>query len=317
MTTTTASLLFNGLIDYAGLFPPAKLPLDQAFFRFLGHRDGRDGRLLARFVCPAARLDSLADLVADSDAEGKPLRVAVLATGGDDPPAWATGLEADIESILNFRGRLQERAVVDVIEGVLPVTGDPSDAVDLFFHAAEELGAGAPTPYFEFPLAGEGPDPSSAVAAIAAASHEIDPRRRAGIKIRCGGLTAAAVPSVEAVSAAVAAARDAEMPLKATQGLHHPVRRRDSDLDTTVHGFVNLVAAVVLAREHRLDTAAIAAVLAEEEPAAFTLGRTSFAWRDLESSADAVAAARRDGFTSFGSCSFTEPRDELAALGWL
>ena len=38
---------------------------------------------------------------------------------------------------------------------------------------------------------------------------------------------------------------------------------------------------------------------------------------DREAGADEVAAVRRTRFVSIGSCSFTEPVEELEALGWL
>ena len=40
-------------------------------------------------------------------------------------------------------------------------------------------------------------------------------------------------------------------------------------------------------------------------------------WKNVAASTEEVAAARRDFVTSFGSCSFDEPRDDLRALGWL
>jgi len=39
-----------------------------------------------------------------------------------------------------------------------------------------------------------------------------------------------------------------------------------------------------------------------------------FAWRDLEASSEEVAAARDRLLTTFGSCSFSEPRDDLYQL---
>ena len=48
-----AKSLLDGIIDYAGLFPPAQLPMDEAFARFVEHRLSDDGWMLARFVCAA------------------------------------------------------------------------------------------------------------------------------------------------------------------------------------------------------------------------------------------------------------------------
>jgi hypothetical protein len=104
-------------------------------------------------------------------------------------------------------------------------------------------------------------------------------------KLRCGGTS---TPSIEQVALVIACCRDAGIAFKATAGLHHPVRRGDE------HGFLNLLAATT-APPGRLE-----AVLAEEDPSAIDF-----------------ADADRTLFTSFGSCSWREPVDDLRELGLL
>jgi hypothetical protein len=125
---------------------------------------------------------------------------------------------------------------------------------------------------------------------------------RAGAKIRCGGTT---LPSVPEVAEFVAACRDAGVPFKATAGLHHPIRSGDR------HGFLNLLAAAVF------WDADLEAILAEEDPAAFTLDADRFAVHGHEADAEAIAEARAELFVAYGSCSFEEPVDDLKALGML
>jgi hypothetical protein len=110
-------------------------------------------------------------------------------------------------------------------------------------------------------------------------------------KLRCGG---ARVPTVEQVAAFFAAARDLELPFKATAGLHHPVRSERE------HGFLNFLTAA--------DRAAAGASEAE--------------LRDVLATTDAAelgtgSAAGRALFVSIGSCSFAEPVEDLHALGLL
>ena len=107
----------------------------------------------------------------------------------------------------------------------------------------------------------------------------------ARVKLRCGG---AHTPSVEQVALVIASCREAGVPFKCTAGLHHAMRRGEE------HGFLNILAATT-APNARLEE-----VLAEED----------FAALDLES-------PDRSLFTSFGSCSWREPVDDLEALGLL
>ena len=52
--------LLEGLVDYAGLFPPAALSMRDAVVRYGSYRRGPHQRMLGRFVVPVARLDELA-----------------------------------------------------------------------------------------------------------------------------------------------------------------------------------------------------------------------------------------------------------------
>src|SRR5438445_13553439 len=52
--------LLEGVIDYAGLFPPAKLPMEQAIRNYARYRREQEGWMLGRFLCPASRLAELA-----------------------------------------------------------------------------------------------------------------------------------------------------------------------------------------------------------------------------------------------------------------
>ena len=105
------------------------------------------------------------------------------------------------------------------------------------------------------------------------------------VKLRCGGEV---TPTVEQVALVIASCREARVPFKATAGLHHAVRQGGE------HGFLNILAAVTAPRGE------IAAVLGEEDAAALEPDE-----------------AGRALFTSFGSCSWEEPVDDLERLGLL
>ncbi len=117
-------------------------------------------------------------------------------------------------------------------------------------------------------------------------------------KVRCGPEP----PPVEALAGFIRRCRAEAIPFKATAGLHHAVHTDGQ------HGFLNLLAAAVFGDEER--------ALVEDEADAFTLD-PAFRWRGREAGAEEVAAVRRSLFTSIGSCSFTEPVEELEELGFL
>jgi hypothetical protein len=133
----------------------------------------------------------------------------------------------------------------------------------------------------------------------------------ASAKVRCGGPTPEMFPSPAQLAAFITGCRELGLAFKATAGLHHPIR------DGIMHGFLNLLAAAVLAHAERAGEAELIAVLREEDPAAFRLTDETFAVHDREMDATTIAAARRELFVGYGSCSFSEPVEDLQALGLL
>lgn len=305
--------LLDGLIDYAGLFPPAALPLDDAAARYARYRSGPDAWMLGRFIVPAARLDELTPHLGRF-ATGTPLALAVLAPSAPALPeavaaarayeaAHPGGVRADrFEAKLGLDA-LADRARLD-------------DVLAAFEAAAARDGGEADRAFLEVPLTGQGWRPTLEVAALAVAAHnERAGRPATGLKLRLGGEEAAAFPPVAAVAEALAALRDAGAPFKATAGLHHPARRPAPEYGAMMHGFVNVFASAVLAHARGLDPAALTRVLDEERIERFVFDDDGLAWNGYGANTREVEAARAAFCLSYGSCSFDEPREDLRAAG--
>jgi hypothetical protein len=292
--------LLAGLIDDAGLFPPARLPMAAALDAHLAARMSDEGWILGRFLCPSSRVDELLVEL----PRGETLRLGVVVDSAELPPLGDARVALETVEV-----RVADAAAAAAYPDVparaslampaLRITGsagDPSEPTG----RAERVETYAPKLYFEGPVA----------AAEAAA------RRGAGLKIRCGGETAQAFPSPEAVGLFVAGCRAAGVPFKATAGLHHAVRQIDPDTGFTHHGFLNLLAAAALAHEPGVSPGELTEVVGDEDRDSFGLGADGLRWRERRF--DATACERARGFfVGFGSCSFSEPIDELRSLGVL
>jgi hypothetical protein len=132
--------------------------------------------------------------------------------------------------------------------------------------------------------------------------------RGAGAKVRCGGPTPDMFPSPAELAAFICGCRDRGLVFKATAGLHHPIR------DGIVHGFLNLLGAAVLAHAVGAAPQELVAVLLEEDAGAFGVTDEAFTVHGRAFGAEAVAAAREQLFTGYGSCSFSEPVEDLRGL---
>ncbi len=236
---TSLRVLLEGLIDYAGLFPPAALTMQDAVRNYARYRDGEFAWALGKFVVQKERAKEV-------------------------PPEFPL-------SILGI-DELKLTEIEDAAPGTFVEITDPSFLPEL-------------------------------------------KRRGFRAKIRTGGITEAAFPSPESVAAFIRACKEAGIAFKATAGLHHPLRcvrpltYEPNAAVGTMHGFLNVFLAAAM-----VDDAE--AILRETDATAFRFDDDGVSWRDRRVTTGELRAMRQFA-TSFGSCSFEEPIDDLKELGWL
>src|SRR5438067_1255020 len=111
--------LLGGVVDYAGLFPPAQLALEPALRNFARYRTLPESWMLGRFIIPAAQLAELAPL-GEELFHGEPFSFSVLGRGGKESQEYFAGVKADLADIARFCAALGDRVVVDAYEVKLP-----------------------------------------------------------------------------------------------------------------------------------------------------------------------------------------------------
>ncbi len=131
-----------------------------------------------------------------------------------------------------------------------------------------------------------------------------------GAKGRTGGLTEEAFPSVEDLAGFLHECYALELDHKLTAGLHHPFRR------APMHGFLNVLVGAALLVDLDLTRAQLARVLASETASEFHIEADRVGWQDLHAGLEAIEEMR-GALGSYGSCSVSEPLEDLAALGLL
>lgn len=73
-------ILLSEIIDYAGLFPPAKLSMDQAVANYASYRKSKYSWMLARFIVPSSRIDEFISNSKDIlGQDGNPWSLSVIA----------------------------------------------------------------------------------------------------------------------------------------------------------------------------------------------------------------------------------------------
>jgi hypothetical protein len=289
-------VMLRGIVDYAGLFPPASLDMRSAASEYAEHRNGPDAWALGRFVLPAARLEEF-----ESVAHG------MLPIEGARSWALSALLGSDLQEDINRIEHFNERHS-DARSGAVLV-----DTVELKTHSARDVAHASELLDRRFDTYMEIP-PDHAIDDLVDAIS----RTTAKAKIRTGGVTPDAFPSSRQVTRFLAACIAKGVSFKATAGLHHPWRAEypltyASDAPRgAMFGFLNVLLAAAVLRSGLGEELATRA-LEERERHATTFGPDGIRWRGHVLSVRALEGAR-ESLVSFGSCSFREPMTDLRAM---
>ena len=155
--STSIQSFLSQIIDYAGLYPPASLSLEDSIRNFVKYQSDPEAWMLSRFIIPAKRLPELSKLVGQMFPEEGLLSFSVLGRGGKDADEFFEYLKLDLVDIHVFRELHGTGVVADMFEVALPGSGftDPSSAHDLVNKTADVLNKNGLTVFFEAPF-GEG-----------------------------------------------------------------------------------------------------------------------------------------------------------------
>ena len=272
--TTSIRPLFSRLFDDAALFPPASTPMSDAVAVHGTHTKAWYADLVGVFVCPDGRLAEL-DQAAQHARFGD-VNIAITVPGGVAAVAEARATAAEF-------GWLHVKAI-EV----------PSTAAELHAAIATLADDGPETVFVEMPVSEIDTDTTVALNAAGL-----------GLKLRTGGTSATAFPTTAQLASALGHACSSGVRFKCTAGLHNAIRHIDPDTGFAHHGFLNVLWAIQLLQSN-IGLAAAEDALAMTDPLTVRTAVGGFSGED--------AAALRGQFASIGSCSITEPLDDLVAL---
>lgn len=291
--------LLKNLIDYAGLFPPAELTMEDAVRNFAAYRQNEHSWMLGKFIVPASRLEEFEQSAADfwpRDGEAGFWKLSVL--GG-------ANLKDDLANINRFSrrhsfGEQAAAVMIDTIEFKASTVAEIQAAMQVMHPTL--------TCFIEIPITN---DPTELIRAIGAEG--------AFAKIRTGGVTADAFPSSQNLARFIATCAEEDVGFKATAGLHHPLRSvnrltyQHDSASAMMHGFLNVFLAATFAQSGT-SFEQLVEILDETSLEAFRIEERSITWRDEIIVVGHIRNARHLFSMSFGSCSFTEPIEELQQL---
>lgn len=273
-----AALLLASLIDDAAVFPPGLAPVDVAVRAHREWRRSDVGVVLGPFLAPVSRLGEVLDAL-DAAPSSEPLDLALVADTTLIEAAEARAILLDDDRVLLVGIALRLPADAPLAQSARVTLAN----LDFALPAAIEI-------------------PRTFGWADALAEIAQDGAERA--KFRVGGPTADAHPSPDELAEIIGTAVRLGAAFTLTAGLHRAVRHTRDD-GVSEHGFLNVLAATAAALDGRAQSH-LAALVDERDPLPL-----------LAVLADADPRAVRRRFTSFGSCSISEPVADMRALGML
>ena len=326
----------KSLIDYAGLFPPAKLPLKDAINEYDQLLANKNSWMLGRFIIPISKLNDLDEFLQLFKGIG-PLRLSVLGGGGESEEEYLKNIKKNVKDINDYRQKHENKIEIGVIECKMPTIALTENTVN---QATETLNQNNLQHYHEFselPFVGinysTDENESDWDEIVLPTIKLLAKVEKAGIKLRCGGVTKEAFPSVEQVAAMIQTCAIEKIPLHFTAGLHPPIRHFADEYDEYMHGFINTFTASIFASTFPIPKTdqekfrmfiLLSHMIDDQTPENFSFQEENIIWQvgddretTFELTTENIANARKENAISYGSCSFEEPIDDLAELGWM
>jgi len=303
MPSAAFRALLEQSIDYAGTFPPCSLELEPALRNQAQYVRDPDAWMLGTFVLAMGKFDAAAGNLSLFDRE-HPLLISALEAKTANADEFSNTLKIAAEKIRSFSAEHVDLVSARQLEMPLPQDVDLGSLAK----ARSVLEGLKLQAFWETPV-----DSAEETIALLAEHNSTTGAAQFGYKLRTGGVTADAFPASQQIARALVAAAKQRVPIKFTAGLHHPIRQFRDEVKTKMHGFLNVLGAAVLAAEHQWDEQQTSKMLEDENGTSFSFSDALFAWGKWKIATDQIKT-RRKLVTSFGSCSFDEPREDLRAL---
>jgi hypothetical protein len=300
--------LQQGLIDYAGIFPPSKLPLEQALQNYIRYQGEEERWKLNSFIVSFNELVNLLKLLENIEQVPKiDLTVTLPKLEADVFTARIEELEQVVQKVMQ---QLPKQVQIVGLEVAIPNTSKPT------LHRVAQLSTTLSIQLFcEISILTQSEEVIIAnIEDIQLFNKKRKQLASLALKLRTGGVTEDLFPTPSNLAHAIAQSAKHQLMIKYTAGLHHPIRMYRDEVKTNMYGFVNVVAATLYAYEFKLTAHEIKKILIEEDASAFQITETSIQWQSYCLQSEKIEQLRQAFKVCFGSCSFDEPKSEFKLL---
>lgn len=301
---STLKELLSEILDYAGVYPPAKLDFTSSYANYCTYQKSPKAFMLGSFVCPVTNLE---DLRASQPSE-PPIDVTVISSPIQSQEDFFRQLESDVENTKSyFSNAIPSHELHSFETRLISYNTDVEECEKVL---SKLYAVNKNTKFFlEVPFL-DGWENS-----VPEIISRISEQTICNAKIRTGGLNQNAFPNVKQLQQFIYSCANNELPFKATAGLHHPVTHWDDEIKVNMHGFFNVFLSAIY-MYHNYEHEIVEKILSSQNPLDFQFYDEYAVICDTKITLEEIEQGRTFAL-SFGSCSLDEPVEHLVSLGYI
>ena len=305
------------LLDYAGLFPPATLSLQDSLKNFAEYHHHNQKDWLGKFILPAKKIDDtiliLNKLNIFSMLKNK-VKFSVILSSSETLSEYKNTVKTDLISVnklINQYGNIIDIQSFEVLPPKEVFNSDNTDSIKNFLIYSSEFLFQFKDKvefYCELPFSEKLNDN---LTAIKKHNDNIN-LLKISVKLRTGGVTPQQIPTSRDVANAILLCAKQKIPLKATAGLHVPVPNDNPQVGAKLHGFLNVFSCMLFCYDGQLlNLQEIEKIISSYSYSDFKFSDKGLHVGDKFIANSKIAELRKLYIKSFGTCSFLEPIEHL------
>lgn len=307
--------LLSGLIDYAGLFPPASLHIDKAIAEYLFYKKFEYKDIVSRFVVPVSSVENLKLICKEHNVKNISLSVILPEMGSDEKSEKIISKSIqDLSNIIksnnfievsSFEIKLPKNLTAETKDDITQLSKKIISQINLLNESSRI--------FFEPYVLDDNWKNNIDIACDIISGN----KDKSGFKLRTGGVTKDAFPHTDILAYSIKKCSDLKIKFKATAGLHHPLRHYNSSVKTKMHGFLNVFIGFLIAGKYNPGLEVLKRIINSESPEKFNFTDDFITYGNYALSLKDIKKIKESFMLSYGSCSIDEPIDDLKTLNLL